>query len=196
MKSIITLLVIIVAFCSCKQKELDPIDYVKYVEDESNGLHLSKQIGDILYSIQYKPAEYMMLKEGGLDQKKSVSSDYNNLLCFNMRIQHKNKKTDVLSVGISDDKEYMARLDYMTFQMKDDIYLIDRYDTLNCSFFHSVRNYSLAPYADFVLVFENKTSKKESNEMVLVFDDKIFGNGIIKFQINNNDIIKIPILKI
>ena len=44
-----------------ENRELAPIEYVKWVRDEKNGLRVLKQEGIYIYELQYQPVEYLVV---------------------------------------------------------------------------------------------------------------------------------------
>lgn len=174
-------------------------DYLKYVENPENGLRQEKKIDKLAYVLQYKPVEYMVAIEQKHPELKTEvlkkrSKEMSDLQCYTLRLISADKHTDVATLGLNSDQDYTVRNTYMSFDMQNDIYMVDGSDTLSCALFQYTNNYGLAPYADFVIAFENKYQDKIQDKIV-VYDDKIFGGGIIKFSISKEDIQKTPPLK-
>ena len=69
---------------------------------------------------------------------------------------------------------------------------------LRCAIFNYVPNYGIAPHIDFLLAFEkNKNevhSEKKLYDREFIINDKVMGYGTIKFQIDKDDMNKIPSL--
>lgn len=174
--------------------------YVNYVESPENGLRQEKKIDKMAYMLQYKPLEYIAIREfrstdiQGSDIKKRIEK-MSDLQCFNLRVMAADKQSDVGRLGSNSDQEFTQRNTYMSFDMQNDIYLLDGDDTLPCGLFQYVNNYGLAPYADFVLAFANNDMQKNEDK-TFVYEDKLFGGGIVKFQIRKEDIENTPMLKI
>jgi hypothetical protein len=115
------------------------------------------------------------------------------------RISTPNLKSELLKAGISSLEEYNQRILYCSFQMQNDLKLLDGRDTLNCELFHFERVYNLAPYATFSLGFplgKMECNGKQINDKTLIYDDKMFGVGRINLTIKGKDIENIPHLLI
>lgn len=183
---------------SCKGKnELSPQEYVKWVEDPSNGLKVERKMDAVIYSVQYKPLAYIVAKEEKNNSiKKSTLETREKILekmqYYTLRMATNGK--DLLTVNSPSQQEYYQRQNYLTYELQHDIALVDGADTLSCGLFQAVGNYGLAPYMDFVLGFERKDTLQEKpmNDKELILEDKVFGNGILKFTIKKEDIHKLP----
>ncbi|MCK6648972.1 MAG: hypothetical protein L6Q66_04905 [Bacteroidia bacterium] len=175
---------------SCGITSLDRNEYISYIENVDNGLNVIKTVGEINYSIQYKPEDYIMIKERSYGNKVLIE---NNMYYFTLRLALSDKSKDILKYNISSPSEYYQRVNYYSFGFQDDILLFSGMDTLECSLFQYVPSYGLSPSADFVLGFE-KVGESE-NDLQFVLDDKIFGAGIVKLVVRDKDIKNIPLLK-
>lgn len=194
MKRIVLILIVIV-ISSCGLDSLKPVGYVKWVENVDNGLKAEKIINEVAYTIQYKPSDYIvameqkdpMLKEEILKERKE---QLKGMQYYTLRISPKDKVTEVLSLGTTVKDEYYQRMDYVSFDMQNDIFIVENNDTLNCSMYHFVREYGITPNVDLLLGFNENVEINSDKE--IIFEDKIWGGGIIKFTINKKDIEKIP----
>lgn len=177
---------------SCSKKELHSSDYIKFVEDESNGLRVSKNIGGVDYMVQYKPIEYILLKENNnnVDIKKR-KEDLEGMQYYTLSYSLVKNNKDILKFNLTSQDEYYERVNYFSFGLQNDIYLVEGKDTLDCKLFNYVRSYGLSPKADFVLAF-SKNTQAQINDKLIVIEDKIFGGGIIKLKIAKEDIKNIP----
>lgn len=173
---------------SCSKKELHSNDYVKFVEDESNGLRVSKNIGEVNYMIQYKPIEYILLRENNNNGDiKKRKEDLGGMQYYTLTYSLVKNNKDILKFNLTSPDEYYERVNYFSFGLQNDIYLVDGKDTLDCKLFNYVRSYGLSPKADFVLAFD-KSKQTKTTDKLMVIEDKIFGGGIIKIKISKEDI--------
>ena len=180
--------------CSTGEKQLlDAAQYIAWVENPDNGLFVTKQMNDIVYSLQYKPHQYeAMLQEkrpmSDAEMKSEVDS-LSDMQYYTFRIGTLTG-ADVQRYNLADDNEYYARLEYFALQMEKDIQLIDGQDTLPCLLFHFERTYGIDPRATFVLAFDAK--KKSSGNKTLMYTDRAFGSGPVLLTINASDLAEIP----
>jgi len=177
---------------------LKPIEYVKYVEDNKNGLHLKQTRQQFIYSLQYKPLDYVALEE--LRQEQVTASElqqekksFGNMQYFTFRISSSDSTKDILKEGTTTNEEYSQRQNYFDFHIQRDLKLIEDGDTLACRLCHCIRTYGLTPYADFVLAFEG--NHKSKVDMLFKYDDKILNTGAVDFVIKNSSIKNLPEVK-
>src|SRR5690349_650513 len=67
---------------SCGQSVLEPVEYVKWVEDAAHGLVKSKEFDNIEFKMQLKTKDYILLKEENIDphaDKKGFEQEKNEL---------------------------------------------------------------------------------------------------------------------
>lgn len=187
------------AICSCNTTNtIDPLTYIKTVEDKESGLKIEKKIDDFSFSLLYKPAQYISLVEnqGQIVSKEQFDNrvkELDQMQYYTLQITS-SKSNELLKAGIQNETEYFKRLEYFMSYMQDDIVLLDGNDTLNCALFHFERNYGIAPYSNFLLGFENR-GKNLYEDKTLIYDDKIFGTGKINLTIKSSDISGLPKIK-
>ena len=194
----------IIAFFSCSNHELKPANYVQWVEDPKNGLNTEKKIGDLVFSIQYKPTDYIVLQQS---QKPIIdSSDYyrikhdiEGLLYFNFSISNTDNSKSPLYYKINSAEEFQYRISYFSFEISNDIHLVYNNDTFPCLLHHFERTYDLMPKVNIVLGFEkpeNFIENEIEQDLQFVYSDKIFGVGRTQLIIDKKHIKEIPKLKI
>jgi hypothetical protein len=188
------MLIVSAVLFSCSKKELPANDFIKFVEDKNNGLKVSKNIGEIDYTLQYKPIDYILLKENNNSDIKERKESLDGMQYYTLTYSLVKNNKDILKDNLTSSEEYYERVNYFSFGLQKDIYLIDGNDTLDCKLFNYVRSYGLSPGADFVLAF-NKNLQPQITDKLMVIEDKIFGGGIIKIKIAKEDIENIPELK-
>lgn len=183
---------------SCEKKELGSMEFIQWIENEDNGLKVSKKIDDYDFTLQYKPLEYIFLLENkSLNPSKEAfsnrKSEMEGMQYYTLRINSE-KNRELMNVGIQKEEDYYRKLEYFTSYMQGDISLIQDGDTLPCLLFHFERNYGLSPNNDFVLGFEQSEEEKKGDR-TLIFNDQVLGTGTVKLSISNNDILQVPKLR-
>lgn len=179
------------------EKELNAEDYVTFIESENNALMNIKKIDNLSFQLQYCTDEYLLLMEHKTDnipnaliEEKKREND--SLVYFKLRISAKGTN-DVLSHQISSTDEYYSRIQFLSYELEENIALLNGNDTIFPALFHFERTYGVAPFADFIMAFHTKI--KENDDFQILIDDKSFGSGLLKFTYSNNDIQNIPKLK-
>lgn len=199
-----TVYIFIVGFLiSCsKEKVLTKPEYIKWVENSANNLKKRKVVNNIVYELQYKPVEYAALMEfdptnfnQALFEKRKKELD--GYTFFNMRLAIEGKQIDPLMFAINDQQEYSIRDMFYSYEFKNNIKQVinqnNQRDTLGCSLYHFVQYHGMAPYVDFVFMFDTKGKSKGDFE--ICFKDPAFNNGYIKFNFSEADILNIPKLE-
>lgn len=184
-----------------EQLELD--DYLGWIKDEDNGLKVEKKINEVIFSVQYKPDEFeavLNLHKSNPLKKEILTKvkEIEGLQYFTFSIAVPENKGDILKYNLHDEQEYYARVEYYSFNVQNDMVLIDGNDTLPCVMCHFERTYSVAPVIKFVLAFpesEKGRSRGQYYAKTISFDDKVFSTGKVNLEITQQAISAIPQLK-
>lgn len=192
----ICLMMLLLLQCACRH-QLKPDAYIRYVKDSSNGLVKIATIDGWEYTIQYKPADYIIYLEGkGVYTDSFVTKERDRLkgtVWFDIDIRRTDGSITPLRYGVSSLDEYNSRLDYYLNHAQEDIALAYGTDTLKPMSYLFENNYNLTPQQTMVVGFalpEGQESIKAP--MQLSYRDRIFKNGIIKATYRQKDLKNIP----
>ena len=192
------LLTLTVTGCiSCQKPEsLKGKEYLAYIEDKDNGLKKKVRAGDLNFTFQYKPAEYVFLKEYGGEAKNEKllferQRGLSNTVWFNVSISGLKTKTDPLRTGVADLNEYNARNDYFLMNAMKDFKLIYGNVEMVTAGYHFENNYGLTPMDVMIIGFAIPDSVPV-HEMTLVYNEQVFNNGLIKANFSEDDLLSIP----
>jgi hypothetical protein len=189
---------LIIGLGACRPSNLGGKEYVTYIENEDNGLNTSKQIEGLEYHLQYCPQEYLLMKEYktyGLSQKliDLKKKEAGSLLYFKLRIKDSKGQGDVLNYNIGSNDAYYRRIEFLSYGFEESIALVSSKDTLYPALYHFERTYGVAPYADFLIAFNSEDFLNE--DLAVLINDRVFDNGLIKFNYKREDLAQLPTLK-
>lgn len=187
------------------QSEVDTYEeYLKWLNDEENGLVKNKQAGGITLKVKQLPSDYLVYQD--LSQEKSITKTmvdsikkrYDQSLTFLMTIgvEEGKKGGDIMYRGIKNYKEYKERLMTMSFDIENYITLKMNGNTYRPVLSNLENVYGLTESRNIMLVFVPET--KEDNifytaqEMQFTFDDELFDTGINHFKFKREDINQTP----
>ncbi len=175
---------------ACSPSQLDKMEYVKYVEDEDNGLKVKKVIEDMTFEFQYKPIPYLLLQtRSTMAEKELQGFEYYTLTVY------QNSGTDILGFGDNEGELYNSKMAYLLNDMKNDIKLIVGTDTISCDDFHLERGMESSSKARFIFSFPTKFSSNQESKNLdrqISLNDKLFGTGKLNVRISSESINNIP----
>ena len=182
----------------CSPEQLSKEEYVQWVRDESNGLKSTKVVDGVSFSAQYEPLAFQMLRSNLADDADTVSSapdevEKSTIYQFSYTIKCPDGE-DPARYTSSDEADYQQRLNYLLSDMQMDFLLIVGRDTIPCAYYHFERNYHTSPEHHIQLSFATQRSYPDK-DLILRFDDKLFGFGPIQHTISSQSVSKIPSLK-
>ena len=180
-----------------EEEYLEPEKLIQWVENNSSGLTVEKEINEYRFSTIYKPLDYIVAKDlkkneitkEGLATNKAELED---LQYFTFRIGLKANEGDLLKHNLREANEYYARVEHFSFAMQNDIVLFEGQDTLRCVLYHFERTYGATPFLNFNLAFEKTLN---NGDKTLIIDDQVLGIGRVKLTIPKENITRIPKLK-
>lgn len=178
------------------QTELPLDQFVKWIGNKENDLSKTKEISEMNYHLTYMPKEcmaYMELKNENYtkEQFEEGLNHYKEMTYFNFRIELKEGQGELLKYDLRSPQQYNARINYVSFEMQKDIYLVQGKDTLLPGLYHFERIFEVAPFTTIMLAFDNKKFNPE-NEFTVVYNDKLFNKGFIKYNYKQKQLIDLP----
>jgi len=170
--------------------KISPGEYISWVDK-----YYSQKvtIGEITYELKYLPVSYMLLTNQEYSDEKQFQKDLkdnDNSHYFSLKISRSDYSGDPLKSGISSENEYYGRVEYLSFGIASDVVLIENGDTLPCTVNSYERSFNVGPYITEMLTFSKGTEKPV--DRVLVYNDRLFGNGPVKFRFGKEKFIQSP----
>jgi hypothetical protein len=189
-------------FCGCRQQSaLAPDAYLHWVDDPANGLVQEQKIGDFVFMLQYRPAEYMTVAELLENEHPvsralfdSVREEYAGMQYYLLKIGSAVGDDDFLKQSARSQEEYLGRIQYFSSDVIYDLMLVDGPDTLSCAMHHFERSYSVGSFNTLLLAFQG--GKNTASDKVLIFNDKVLGTGPVRFTIPATTFTHIPSIEL
>lgn len=186
-------LVLLAITTSCSKNSLPEDEYMNWVKNPENGLSVSQNSEEFVFTTFYEPEDYLLLKNSKKLSDESLQDELSSTQYYVLKIESKSG-TDVLKTGIFSEEEYYNRIFYLSDYILKDLTLVYETDTLPCLFAHYERNYGLAPYAKVTFGFERKKELANKSRKI-VFEDPVFKGGTLKFNYPTSVFNSIPKLE-
>ncbi|WP_396591861.1 hypothetical protein [Allomuricauda sp. R78024] len=178
---------IIISAASCdRTKDANtslPIGY-KFFNLEQAGWKsksASHNLSNIEYTATWVPIQYYIIKNSGNGNPSLIDSIYQSHKderVIEVEFKH-TAKDDLLKTQYT-QMDYESAVKYMSFSLEKDFVAITQLgDTINCSGVTFERNFKVAPFKRILLHFGGIP---ENDQIQLVYHDKLFSNGILKFK--------------
>lgn len=140
-----------------------------------------QSIDGINYTATEVPLQYYILKNGDDKDSKTVDSIYNannKERIVEIEFQQNNKEDLLLEKYTN--KDYESSVKYLAFSIEKDFSVItSSNDTIVCSGALFERNFKVAPFKRALLYFNNIPP---NDNIKLIYNDQLFGNGVIPFN--------------
>lgn len=178
-RSLVILFVGFVYLMSCSSS-LERNDYVSWVRDYKNGLHIKSIYNDFVFDLQYQPKAYLDL----LRENRPLNDD---LQYYVLNLSIVDPGLDFMEYNVSDVGEKQRRLYYFSYLFQSDIFLEEHGERFPCVLFHFEQS-TLNNGKTFVLGFERSGSDGIVKESKLIVDSSYFGSLPIKIKVNKDNI--------
>lgn len=196
----IYLLPVFLALYACTQggKLLDRSAYMNWIEHHKETLTRSKQIRSVHFEAVYMPAEYLVLKDVGLDVSEAEFEDRKSHadgnLSFTFRIRYDNPAANPLSRSNYGTPAYDDALGYVMTAAQNDFKLILEGDTFSCTYYNYEPNYNLGPYETMVVEFEvsDAIRKNRLPSFTFLYQDRMNHAGPVYLTFAENELKSLP----
>lgn len=190
-------IVFVACFClltSCN-KSYSPSEYIKWAQQESNGLRVIKDMFPYKFILQYKSPNY--IKAMSLINAIESESPSDQTIQFNLTIKSLDNQSHPLYTN-GTNEDFHEKVKHFNDNGGEDFFLIAGVDTFLCNFCHMEYNYGVAPLSTIVLAFDvpDKVSRYYEQDWFLVYDDKVFDTGLIRMKIRKKDLMKLNFVKL
>ncbi|WP_299311237.1 hypothetical protein [uncultured Aquimarina sp.] len=191
-KEYILFLMGILLLVSCQKEKKTPKSESEYklFNLEQAGWK-SKSVSHLFSEIEYKatlvPLQYYILKNEGSKNLAKVDSIYESLKNERvLEVEFQQEKEDDILKSKYTNRDYESSVKYMSFYIEKDFKVVTQTgDTINCSGVTFERNFKVAPFKRLLLHFGNIP---EDENVQLIYNDQLFGNGLMKFNFKETPI--------
>ena len=195
----ISIIILLTVGCSSSNRSID--DLYEWLNDEGNGLLVSKSIGDVEFEVKYLPPSILAFREmdgpGTQEALDSLTQFYSNQESFILTIKSSSSERDIVYRDVQDHQDYNQRINDLSFNLRNLIILKTTSGEFTPSLYHYERSYSLNKSNSIILVFaDDGRGIVKSDTLDLVIQDEIFNTGINHFVFRRGDIQRIPRLDI
>jgi hypothetical protein len=195
LRNILHSLVFFILIVSCGNS-ISPSEYIAYVDSEENGLVKIWTQNDLELTCQFLPHEYIALKQFNKSTLKKepffeTLAEIDSSLQFKLTFENK-AQNNFLKNNYTTGEEYNRSVMYLSYDIGADLTLVKGVDSVKCSLFHHERTYGNTPYETLLISFASKFD--DTDQLQLIFRDRVFGFGTVKFLFKTADIRNVPIL--
>ena len=199
-KILLLLACLSMAFACTNSKKLSPNDFMQWCKNTDNTMVAKKEVGGLLYSLQYLPCSFLTLR----DNPDISAKDFAEKVKRNDGIEFFALNISISEAGEGDIFNFYTgnttmkaneRQDYFTNYVYKDLICVYDKDTVPCSMHMPDIIKGFTKNIKIVVAFE-KPSRFKDGQRVFIFNDKAFGNGLVKMEIDSKIINNIPKVKI
>jgi hypothetical protein len=159
--------------------ELDRDEFMAWVRDYENGLHVKQNHDQYEFDLQFQPSSFVRLQR----QDNTSLTELNTIQYYTLKISADNG--DFVNAGVSNQIEKQQRLYYFSYLFQDNIKLQEEGgNTLPCVLYHFEKG--IGKESTFVLGFENPNV--ESKAASLIIQSEEFGSFPVKIKISKDNI--------
>lgn len=179
-----------------RKEQMTVSEFTDWFALKQNSLSKVRVISEMKYSLSYLPAEvmaYLELRNEDFDFErfKKVQTGYSEMTYFNLKLEVLDGRGELLKYKLDSPAQYEDRIKYFSFKIEKDIYLIQGNDTIWPGLCQFERIFEVAPHVNVMFAFDNRVFDR-NREFTIVYNDKVFEKGTIKYYYQNNQLINLP----
>lgn len=169
---------IILLSCSSQQTERD---YVSWIKDVDNGLHVVEHRGAYKIDVQFTPADYVWLQNRNMSKAGLETLQY-----YTITITPQDASFNLVSFQASNESERQKRLYYFSYLFQNDLTVKENGTVFPCVMFHFERTSDMIQSRTFVLGFEKDLKNAEESEVII--NSKLISSIPISIKISKQHI--------
>lgn len=191
--------VVLMMFYSCSDKINKEEDFLRWLNNDKNGLVKRQRANNFILSMKYMPSNYLDYIECKNEENKSVKGvnyqSFNNSLTFLFMVDTDSKYSmnDITRYDVYSLQEYKSRINKLNFFLKDHIYLKVKGGGKIKPVLTSFQNiYEINNRKIFYIVFQKDAVIDNLNNINICFEDVFLDTGVNQFLFRKEDIDNIP----
>ena len=171
---------IIVLSVSCAKSYDTDQEMVEYIQDEDNSYVYKKTIGNVEYTLQYRPTDLLVNQElrGNKDPKKieELRKKYKKNLYFNLSMSQNSQ--EVLNNLAGDQQAFAQMADELIFRIGEKVHLFTpAYDTLAMRDFVYPRMYGATKTTTIMFVYPRDKEFLSKEYLNFTIEDFVLSTG-------------------
>jgi hypothetical protein len=179
---------------SCGKSQLTPEEYVAWSDDSENNLVKVFNQNTLQLTCQFTTPEYVSLKQSdpaNIDTallRENIEA-LNGMVHFKLKFEDTTTNNFLKPPGTTGE-EFNTKTMYLSYDIAPDLKLVQCGDTLPCIMNHHERTYGSTPYETLLISFSSASA--EVCDLEVIFNDRVFGLGRVKFFFSKEDLENIP----
>lgn len=190
-------LVFLMVFGSCSQASMVEKELNAYLLDTRHGMYQSQTKGNIDINVLYKPSRLIWIDEireaKNQEEIINITRGIDSLSYFIFKFSRNGEELETALAGKGDS--YTKVVDYLSYGIGTDLYLVAGKDTTKALDVISTRTYGSGSGNSVIAIFQKNISKNTS-DLRLTLNDRVIGTGLTTFTFQNTDLKKIPTLTV
>lgn len=192
------ILLLLVLISSCGPKSFEQEEFIEYVTDVENGYKQEKQYGNVKYSLQYRPTDWLvsqsLINTDNQLEIDSLRKHYGNYLYFTLNTSRNGRS---LLGDMSEGRDgFSKRVSQLSFGMQNHIFLLtNKKDTLTIADYHSPRFFGMSNSSSTIFVFKKDKLTDNVDWLKFKINDMNLGTGNVSFKIDKEKIDRQPEIK-
>lgn len=169
---------------SCGSPKPGDPNYVQWVRDYKNGMHVRYEQNNLVYDVQFQPAEYAWMLSNGTFDREAFEADraeFNDIRYFVLNIRSADGQKDVISLLANGNETRMGELlYYFSYRFQNDISLQEGGNEKAVALYH----YEQHGTKSFVLGFQGGT--KPSADVVLTIKSPVIDSTPVIIKVSTD----------
>jgi hypothetical protein len=180
----ILFLLVTIGVTSCSAPKAGDPGYVEWVIDYSNNMHVRHTQNDLVFDLQFHPAEFAWMQRNGSFDSKAFEADqaeFDQMQYFVLNIHSVNGKGDLIERLANGNQQLAGELlYYFSYRFQNDITLHDGQNQKAVALYHFEQHGSKS----FVLGFQKRANT--SSDVMLTIDSPVVDSTPINIKVSTD----------
>ncbi len=191
----------IIFLSSCNKTLKSELDYLKWLEDTSNGLVIQKEINGFHLKMKYLPTEWLAYQDykqlkriGATSRKQDLINLYDSSYVFLFTISNDQDK-DIMYYKVQTIEDLKTNVLDMNFNLQDYIWISINGQEIFPTLLHMEGTSEIKNSKTFYIVFSNSQDTSDLfniSAIDIVFKDVFFNTGITHYKFQKDNLNEIP----
>lgn len=158
-------------------------EYSTWLKSEESNHFCTKSINEFNYVALLEPSFYSYVKNEGIDKVgKFHAEDFSNQTRIEYSISVPGLNGELIKYLIQGREDYNERIQYYSFNVSKDMFLVVEGDTVGCGMSVWEREFNSNPSIKLQLLFPLSHEELRGKSVQLVYYDRVFDNGLVKMK--------------
>jgi len=181
------------------EEQMSPEEYAGWEREKSDYLRKNKDNKNLKTSLTFRTPEKAALiglqgEQPSRELWDTLLREYSAFTQFEWKVQSAGVNDEFFKMDNPQPEVYEERVKYYSFGIQNDIKaVVNKKDTLDCTFLHFERSFGVSPVSKFLIGFP---AIAKGDDVIIIIKDRIFSETPLIYEFSAGELRNVPQLKL